>query len=128
MSKPGKITDMVGKEFLYNANPVEIIDIKGNDDGTFRVHTDQKVFNVTKEELRKDFLPVEEEERQPTSGIELFHKNDGTGDLATILMGNIKKLQDDASFIDQSKAINETAKNIIELKKAQVEAFKAVRG
>ena len=49
-------------------------------------------------------------------------------ELTSILMDNIKRIQSDASYIAQAEAINNNVKSIIEVAKAQIDAFKVMKG
>lgn len=49
-------------------------------------------------------------------------------ELTTILMDNIKRIQSDAGYIAQAEAINNNVKSIIEVAKAQIDAFKVMKG
>jgi hypothetical protein len=121
---------MVGRTFLYSGTEYSVMKITHVEDDLYDVQTDKRTIRLSDGELRKEFLPVHVPTKKGTNGQALVkYLPDGKDmvDLSAVLNENIKKLQTDATFIDQARAINESAKTIIELKKLQLDVIRTAR-
>ena len=125
MPIPRALEKMIGRTFLYMANEVTIKDIRpGEDPDLFVVASvTGRTINVTASELRKGFLPTG---LKPTA-LEVYRDLDERlplNDLVKALENNLQKITLDPAYLPQAKAVNETAKQLIELRKVQVEIAK----
>ena len=126
-----KIEAMEGKSFKYGGNLIHIESIKHLEADMYQITHPVGLLKASKDELLHDFEPVNTPMVSETNQrvTDLAFSDAGTlGDLSKILMDNIKKVQDDSSYSDQAKVINESAKEIINLQKVKIEALKLVRG
>jgi len=121
---------MVGKSYLYMGKEVEIkaVDPIGND--MFRVVTSDRAINVSHAELRKEFLPIDKELEKKDGvilyrGVQLESKE--MANLGEVLMATIKKVQEQPDYVEQARTINDTAKALIDLKRAQIELIKLMK-
>lgn len=137
MQMESKLTDMIGKLYLYNLKEHRVIRFKC--ETTFsKLVTDKDdivIHHDTAGDILDKFLFVEEEGvgRQlviehhqampahlPTNSIQ-----ERSAQLMDIVMSNIEKVKESADFIPQANAINDQLKSIIELGKTEVEMIKA---
>ena len=58
-------------------------------------------------------------------GVQLESKE--MASLGDVLMATIKKVQDDKTYVEQAVAINDTAKTVIDLKRAQIELIRLMK-
>lgn len=119
---------MIGRTYLYMANyhTIEAIDeLPGG--VLLAVKTNLRTIKVPAKELRENFIPA------PKSGggqeLVLAAKglkvdNQDMKGLSDVLLDNIRRVQNDSEYIPQAKAINESAKTIIAIKKAQIDMVK----
>jgi WD40 repeat protein len=118
---------------MYSGHQITITSIDFLADDQFLVTTeDDRTIKVSEEELEKDFLPIENgvsANTQTQTAILQIVKNESAqmNDLSNILMDNIKKVQENPSYVEQAKAINENAKSLIEIKKTQIEMLKVLK-
>jgi hypothetical protein len=49
------------------------------------------------------------------------------GSLADTLLDTIERVRTDKTYIDQAQSINETAKTLIDLKRAQIELIRLIK-
>lgn len=120
---------MVGGTYLHNGVEHIIRDVEPLGDGQVRVRTNKKVITVDKSRLRKEFLPVDDARREDQL-IELYgFQKDETQmtALAEVLLDNIKKCQNNPTFIEQARAINENARTLIEMQKVKIDMLKLIR-
>lgn len=138
------LESMKGKLFSYNLKEHRVLRFTVTDEQVSIV-TDLKDFHLSHrqaEELIKDFLPIDENKPfvppaspRPFSGngvqvaremVQLPQTSISTNaaKLSEIILGNIEKVKEDASFIPQANAINDQLKSLIELGKAEVEGLK----
>lgn len=116
---------MIGRTYIYDGETYKIKNVVHIMGEKYRVATDNGELMVTKEQLICDFRLVTQiasvsRNNQQMMNIEL----NAMTSLSDILMQNIKKVQEDPAYIEQAKSINESAKQIIEVKKAQIEMVK----
>ena len=123
----------VGKTWLYMGNDHKIRKIEqcADSDKLLRVTTNRTTIQLSRRELATDFLPVDGEIDSNGEGLAVYRDLrkdlEPVGTLSQTLMDTIQKLQKDAKYIDQAKAINETAKNIIEIGKLHVDVLRVIR-
>jgi hypothetical protein len=120
---------MIGHTYLYKGGNYVIQDIEEEERNLFKVTTNTRVIRVNGKDLRKEFLPVEPRPDKKNA-LELYNAmqdNLPMKGLGTTLMDTIKKIQEDPKYIDQARAINETAKNLIEMKRVQVELVRTIK-
>lgn len=121
------VNNMIGKTYMFNSNQHTIKDIQSTEEDIYHVVTDKRTIKVSEEELLEDFLPIDGNYQKLQVYQELSIEPAQLNDLGTILLDNIKKVQEDASYVEQAKSINESAKTLIDLKKTQIEAIKVIR-
>lgn len=106
--------------------------------GIITFKTNKRQFSLPEEYFKIDDFQIMEKETQneylaapvkPASDV-IASTIIGTNasELTTILMDNIKRIQSDAGYIAQAEAINNNVKSIIEVAKAQIDAFKVMKG
>ena len=124
---------MIGGTYLWNGDQHTIEDVIQTEKGYFAVKTDKRTINVSANELRKEFKPVD----LPVRPVHLSsaeaavikyaeQESQSMKSLEDTLVKQIAKLETDASYIKQAKAVNETATRIIGLQKNKIEALKLV--
>lgn len=121
---------LIGRTVLYFGKEITIKDIKPIGDDLFQVVTTNRAFNLRSSEIRKEFLPIETEIERADSltlyrGIQLESKE--MGSLADTLLDTIERVRTDKTYIDQAQSINETAKTLIDLKRAQIELIRLIK-
>ena len=122
--------DMIGRSYTYKGYRHEVLDATHPEEDLYVIKTDKRTLRLTEEEVQKDLKPIKEGNRVKDA---LALRNNVISDgrslnsLSDILLENIKKVQADPKFIDQARATNETAKTIIDLKRAQLEAIRLAR-
>jgi hypothetical protein len=118
-----RLDQMHGKTFMRNAQQATVLQHRVEED-IVTIVTDQGFVEFPIEDIGKElrsFLPMEGTGVQ--TGLTVFQ--DGVfGDLKNTLMANIEILKKDKEFIQQAAAINDSAKNIIEIGKLHVQAMK----
>ncbi len=122
-------SEMIGRTYLYNGNQYLISDVRYAEDDLYDVFTDKRRIRVNKSDL-KNFQPVQVPSRPENNTaliLALKESNKPMDDLAAKLMETIATVEKDASFIPKAAMINKTAKNLIDIRKAQIELMKLVR-
>lgn len=123
-----KIMAMHGITYMRDGQHVKVLQHRIEDD-VVTIVTDQGFveFNLvdTKRELRR-FLEVEGGDQETETAVAVF-QNGMFGDLKNILMENIKNIKSDKDFIAQASAINESAKNLVEIGKLQIQAMRLMK-
>lgn len=122
---PRHLQKMIGRRYMYMAHEHTIKDIRpGKDPDLFVVLTDEnKTITVTLHDLRKDFLPS----GPKRDGIQVYQQINASmplDSLARTLEENIQKILADPKHIPQAKAVNETARELINLRKLQVDVLR----
>lgn len=120
---------MIGNTYLYKGSNYVIQNIEVEERNLFKVTTDKRVIRVNGEDLRKEFLPVEPRPNKKNMMVlyNAMQDNLPMQSLSTTLMDTIKKIQEDPKYIDQARAINETAKNLIEMQRVHVEMVRTIK-
>lgn len=130
-----RLRTMKDKTFLYNSYPVKVLSYKF--DGEYCTVATSGPWvtrpNVQMLKLLDEFLETEEEtlpavvsnregeyERPKVEMLGSFKE------LTSILMENIKKVQQDKGYVDQAQQVSQSVKMIVELAKTEIEAVKAV--
>lgn len=129
-----RLQAMTGKVFMYKSGNYRIMSYDVETERVI-IATDRKVFKVTPAQampLLADFLPVDETETLPIAAndkfLEMIRGSVTLGSAAQLretLMINLKKVQDDPSYIPQAQAVNQTVSTIIDLAKAEVDMINA---
>ena len=120
---------ITGRTYLYHGNEVKITSITKMRDDLYVIETETKQLRVNPKDF-KEFLPVEV---PPVSKIdpsllpELRERNKSFISLSERLMKVMDKVEADPKFIPQAKMMNETAKNVIAIGKAQIDFLKTIR-
>jgi prophage DNA circulation protein len=121
---------MIGKTFLYMGTEYVVKEIAKVETDLYRLVTDKRIIRLTWAELQKDFLPVMTAKEKST-GVVLYRglqlETAQLKDLGNILMDNIRKVQENAAYINQAKSVNESARTLIDLKRTQIEMVKLVK-
>jgi len=118
---------MVGKSYLYRGNEHKIRSVELNGDGRYVVKTDRTEIKLSAKEIRKEMLPIERGETALVLDKYTIESRVQMGSLSDVLMREIEKLQTDPKRIDQARAISETARTLIELKKTEIEMLKLAK-
>lgn len=122
---------MVGKTYVFKNETHTIKSINHAFQDTYHVVSNLRQFQATEDQIEEDFKEVSSKEQEQTNLVISSHSArelENMNSLSDILMENIKKVQDDPQYIDRAKSINESAKNLIELKKTQLEVVKLLKG
>lgn len=125
------IKKMIGKTYAWKNEQHKIKNIVQIAADMCRVTTTHKELQVSQDQLMEDFTEVITPEQEQTQLViigQATKEMESMRSLSDILMDNIKKVQKDSKYIDQAKSINESAKNIIELKKTQLEVVRLLKG
>lgn len=126
---------MAGKLFMYNSGNYRLISYEVETEQVI-IATDRRIFKVTPAQampLLANFLPVDESETPVlASGNDKFLEMirgsvtlGSAGQLRETLMANLKKVQEDPSYIPQAQVVNQTVSTIIDLAKAEVDMINA---
>lgn len=120
---------MMGATYLYNAREVKVQRIEHVEDDLYDVKPETgKTFRVNAATLKKEFLPVSDRKGESVALVRAMNENLPMKNLGQTLSETLDKLKSDPKYIDQARAINETAKTMIELGKLQVEIVRTARG
>lgn len=124
------IKAMIGKTYVFKGEQYTIRNIEHAHGDKYIVHSDKLDLQVSDDQLREDFKEVKSQEKELLGVVvhreatkELQHMDSVT----TILLDNIKKVQQDPSYIAQAKSVNESVKNLIATKKTQIEVIKLMK-
>lgn len=125
MSVQEKLSEMIGKSWMYNARTFKILAIY-TDNGTTSIATNKDLLKFKTEELPQklnEFLPVEADE---TVGalVVLKETSKKIPNLTGLIMENIDGIKSKSVDIPSAKAINDSVKTIIELAKLEIEVHK----
>ena len=119
---------MIGKTYLYNAREVIIEDFRMSADGVYvQFLINNKWVSFEPKDVKKELFIVETNIAKEQRAIVLNEAKAGNKamvDLGQILLSNIKKLETDATFLDQAKVINDHAKTLIDIQRTRIEIFK----
>jgi hypothetical protein len=119
---------MIGNTYLYNAREVIIEDFRMSSDGVYvQFLINNKWVSFEPKDVKKELLIVETNIAKEQRAIVLNEAKAGNKamvDLGQILLSNIKKLETDATFLDQAKVINDHAKTLIDIQRTRIEIFK----
>lgn len=121
---------MSGRTYLYNGRECTVQQVVHIEDDLFDVHTDQGTKRVNERDLKKAFLPVHgtNGSGQTMALIRAMKENMPMTQLSDTLLDTIEKVKADPKYVDQARAINETAKSLIEIGKLQVEIVRTAKG
>lgn len=125
-----KPSSMRGKSFLYKGQEHFVKKVTVDEEaGTHVVETDKGTIRCTSRELVEQFLPIEDEKREPPKlALELTHADASQiSQLSDIVLASIKKVQNDPEYVAQAHAINEGAKVLIDVKRLVLDAVKIVK-
>ena len=111
--------DMVDKTFVFKNSVYTIIDLK-IETGAVNFVTDKGPLRLLNEEIKTELKEI------PTTAQALMAMNiqkemDASSSIVTILTDTIKKTQENPGYVAQAKEINASVKNLIDLKRAQIE-------
>ena len=132
-----RLDSIKGKTFMYNTNQLLVHAYKVNG-MKVQIVTDKGWYEPSYDQIEKfldDLLPVETPEESGAvaeKGQLIVNQaqvtSSGIRDLKTILMDNIKKVQESKEYIPQAQEINNNVKSIIEVAKAEIEVLKIIKG
>ncbi len=129
------IKTIIGGTYTFRSEQFHIKDIKHEKEDRWLVYSDKKNMIVSSYQLKNDFTSyIAKKGEKSTALVISGNKSMEKGEvqyfqsLTEILMDNIKKVQTTPTYIHQAKSVNESIKNIIELKKTQIEVVKLVKG
>jgi hypothetical protein len=126
---------MKDKTYLYNSFPVKILSFKFDGDYCTLATSGPWITqpHVQMMKVLDQFLDADEDE--PTTGVTRTEPEyvlpkvttlNAFPDLTTILMDNIKKVQEDKGYVEQAQQVSLSVKMIVDLAKTEIEAVKAV--
>ena len=130
-----KLKSMVGKLFMYHKVNQRVLRFE-NKESCIKITTDVEDIVIKWEDagILNDFLPVEEDlvfkEAPAATAPSIINQSvigSSAKELKEILMENIRQIKDNKEFIPQAVEINNNVKSIIDLAKAEVDLFKALR-
>jgi len=122
-----KLTGMIGKTFLYLGHQYVIKGLDEVEEDLYEVKTDKRTMRMSSADLRKEFLPVHTNGKENLALVKTINESLAMKDLGVTLMETLDKVKANPKYIEQARAINETAKTMIELGKLQLEIIKTVR-
>lgn len=119
-----------GDRFKYRNQEYTLIgvDFEGS---VYKLDTDRERLFITEDGLNDiNFINMEQQNKYLEKPVESASSiiSTSAGELTNIMMDNIKKLQTDPSFISQADAINSQVKTMIDIARAQIEMYKAMKG
>ncbi len=125
-----------GKTFMYNTNQLLIQAYKVNG-VKVQIVTDKGWYEPSYNKIENfldNLLPIETQEESlahEETGLMIVHQarvtTSSINDLKSILMDNIKKVQESKDYIPQAQEINSNVKSIIEVAKAEIEVLKIMK-
>lgn len=117
----------IGDKFTYRSEQYTLLGVD-YESGVYKIDTDRERVIVT--DLNEINFTTMEQNKYLEKPVEAPSSiiTTNAGELTNILMDNIKKVQNDASYISQAEAINSQVKTVIDIAKAQIEMYKAMRG
>jgi hypothetical protein len=124
-------SEMEGGTYLYNAEQYTIQTVQHYEDDLYDVYTDKRRIRVNKADLGKLFKRVLLPAR--TNGYDselvalLKQENKPTNDLITKLDKLIDRIDKGEVDFKKAKAINETARSIIQARKTQIDLYKLAK-
>ena len=127
-----RLDDIKGKSFLYHGDQLNVLDFKINGEKV-QIVTDNGWHEPSYEEVESfldKLLPIKDEYVSET-GMAVVQQARVTSSsinvLKSILMDNIKKVQESKDYIPQAQEINHNVKSIIEVAKAEIEVLKIMK-
>ena len=124
-----QLDGMKGRHFMYNTKTYHFLNYEIGTEG-ITIVTDKKFFkNIdpdTIETMLKEFLPIETPAlRQEVAPVPMQSISNGTiGKLKDILLDNIEKVKEDPNYIPQAQAVASNVDSIINLSRAEMEAYR----
>lgn len=119
----------IGGTFFYHAQERVIRDLYAEKDQLV-VITNKGTIRIKPDDFKKEFLPVDTDDDR-SNAIIVHHGLDADTQvmksLSEVLMSNIAKVNANPEFIDQARAINESAKTLIDLHKTKIDMIRLVR-
>lgn len=118
-----QLREMVGRTYLYRGTKYMILEVYLEEEYV-KLETNNGFLKVTEKELTLfsdvslEVLPVKGALELPA---ELKTEFDNCNSIANIVMDTITKVQADAKYVPQAKEINGAIKNLIDLKRVQIE-------
>jgi len=121
-------SEMEGGAYLYNAEQHIVQSVQHYEDDLYDVYTDKRRIRVNRADLGKLFKRVHLPARTNGHDSELVAllkaENKPTNDLITKLDKLIDRIDTGEIDIKKAKAINETARSIIQARKTQIDLYK----
>lgn len=118
---------MTGKTWLYKNNNIHIVDIDQRTDGNYLVFLPgDQTLEIHPDGINQfinDCLPVEQG-MSVQDTLQVSNEKNVMDDVQKILMDNIRKVQDDAGYINQAKVVNNSIAQVINLTKTKLEILK----
>lgn len=129
-----KIEQMIGNSYQVGNQVIEIKDIRtSKDPDMYRVITPDGEIKATADELINDYIQLKVVKQElPAEEKAIVIRNLDTNlnkmeQLADILFNNITQVKENPEYVPQAKSINESAKQLIELRKTQIEMIKVAK-
>lgn len=124
-------SDMEGYTYLYNGEQHIIQRVEHYEDDLYDVYTDKRRIKVSRADLKKDFkrvhLPARNNGHDSELAALLKEENKPINDLVKKLDALIDRIDKKEVDINTAKAINETARSIIQARKTQIDLYKLAK-
>jgi hypothetical protein len=125
-----RLKKCISGTYMYRGRNVKILGYSKEEGDRIEIITETTPIYSTGGNLMAtldEFLEVEDS-NEATEALAVFtQQTSGLDSLENTLMENIKKLNEDPSFLSQAKEINSTAKNLIQINKTKVDLFREIR-
>jgi len=122
-------SEMEGGAYLYNAEQHIVQTVQHYEDDLYDVYTDKRKIRVNKADLGKLFkrvhLPVNTRDSQIAATLK--EENKPMIDLVAKLEKMIDRIDSGELDIKRAKAINETARSIIQARKTQIDLYRVLK-
>lgn len=117
-----QLREMVGRTYQYREGKYMITDVF-LEEGYVKLETDNGHLKVTEKELKlfQDLTIEVVPAGAITLSAELKTEFASCNKIADVIMDTIEKVKTDAKYVPQAKEINSAVKNLIDLKRVQVE-------
>jgi len=122
------LPEMEGKKFMINGNHERVLHHYSEEEELI-VKTDIRTRRLPKEKIREfleNCFPIDETLKPAV--VETGIKPQLFQSLSDTLLENIEKVKSDPAYIPQAQTINNTAKQLIDLARAQVEMVRVANG
>lgn len=123
-----KLKGMIGHTYMVNGHYYKVQSYQLDTDGQLTIAADKKWFTAEADQVKKllkQFLPVALDNREVE--LTLMPAKNEMRQIKNIVMDNIKKVQDDAKYIPQATAVNQSVNTLLNMAKLELQAAKLAR-